>query len=140
MLKEDRIPNYNANPTIKTDGFFRQKQIFTEYKQIFNELLKQQTKQDYVITMDCYPGVDEALLSAELKKTDAQQVIMTKDLFKDEITINAQLNYHLTEDRVFGKMYYGELLDLMIHFRESSHFSTATRFLPAISPSSSLLS
>ena len=35
------------------------------------------------------------------------------DLFKEEKTISEQLKYHITDDRVFGKMYYGDVIDFI---------------------------
>ena len=35
------------------------------------------------------------------------------DVFKEEKTITEQLKYILTDDRVFGKMYYGEVSDFI---------------------------
>ena len=40
-------------------------------------------------------------------------VINMIDLFKEEKTISEQLKYHITDDRVFGKMYYGDVIDFI---------------------------
>lgn len=74
---------------------------------------KNSGKKDYRIVMDTYPGVcDEELLAAmELLRPD--NVILMKPVFKTEALLTEQLRYHLTDDRVFGRMYYGEIEDLM---------------------------
>lgn len=41
-------------------------------------------------------------------------VINMIDLFKEEKTISEQLKYHITDDRVFGKMYYGDVIDFIV--------------------------
>ena len=40
-------------------------------------------------------------------------MILTEELFKGEQTIRQQLKYQLTDDRVFGKLYAGEIRDFM---------------------------
>ena len=35
------------------------------------------------------------------------------DIFKDGKTMTEQMKYNLTDDRVFGKMYYGNLVDFI---------------------------
>ena len=66
-----------------------------------------------MLTVDCYPGVDDGELLGALKALGADRVILTEELFKGEQTIRQQLKYQLTDDRVFGKLYAGEIRDFM---------------------------
>ena len=36
-----------------------------------------------------------------------------RKIFKDEKTLNEQLQYHITDDRIFGRMYYGNVIDFI---------------------------
>ena len=60
-----------------------------------------------------YPGVRDEEILTELKKLEPSVLINMIDVFKEEKTITEQLKYILTDDRVFGKMYYGEVSDFI---------------------------
>ncbi len=66
------------------------------------------------ILVDCYPGVnDEELLPQMLKSFRPDLVICTIDLFYDEEKLTRLMQWHLTDDRVRGIMYYGVLSDFI---------------------------
>ena len=60
-----------------------------------------------------YPGVRDEEILTELKKLEPSELINMIDVFKEEKTITEQLKYILTDDRVFGKRYYGEVSDFI---------------------------
>lgn len=82
------------------------------YENIKEELKKKITK-DCVLVFDYYPGVNEEEVMHLVTSLNPSTVIETTNIFKDGKTITEQMKYHLTDDRVFGKMYYGDFVDFM---------------------------
>lgn len=79
----------------------------------WNELKKHCNTGRHVLVADVYPGVFDDEILPELMKLHPALVINMIDLFKEEKTISEQLKYHITDDRVFGKMYYGDVIDFI---------------------------
>lgn len=70
-------------------------------------------KNDFLIAIDTYPGVcDEEVLEA-LKGLPCSSLFDMQTVFREEEELAEHLKYHLTDDRVFGRMFFGELEDLM---------------------------
>ena len=70
-------------------------------------------KSDFLIAIDTYPGVcDDEVLEA-LKGLSCSRLFNMRTVFRGEEELAEQLKYHLTDDRVFGRMFFGELEDLM---------------------------
>ncbi len=68
---------------------------------------------DYRIAFDTYPGVcDEEVMEA-IKGLKPDTVLSMENAFLPEEVLERQLKHNLTDDRVFGRMYYGEIEDLM---------------------------
>ncbi len=99
---------YDRFPTIKISGF----QAYRGYDAIYEEL-HSKCGSNTVLVFDYYPGVDENEVMQLIDRFDAAVKIATYDIFKESAQINEQLKYHITEDRVFGKMYYGDFIDLI---------------------------
>lgn len=71
-------------------------------------------KEEQALIVDTYPGVYDKEIKKELKKIDHDVWIDALDLFKDKETIFEQLKYHITDDRIFGRMYYGEIDNFIV--------------------------
>ena len=98
----DRFPK----TTIKNHKAFR------GYDEIYHELNSKMNNR-CVVVFDYYPGVDEEEVYELIKRFNFSLEINMHDIFKDGKTMTEQMKYNLTDDRVFGKMYYGNLLDFM---------------------------
>lgn len=98
----DRFPK----TTIKNHKAFR------GYEEIYKEL-NQKINNSSIVVFDYYPGVDEEEVYELIKRFNFSLEIDMHDIFKDGKTMTEQMKYNLTDDRVFGKMYYGNLLDFM---------------------------
>ncbi len=98
----DRFPK----TTIKNHKAFR------GYDDIYHEL-KSKMNNGSVIVFDYYPGVDEEEVYELIKRFNFSLEINMHDIFKDGKTMTEQMKYNLTDDRVFGKMYYGNLVDFI---------------------------
>lgn len=70
-------------------------------------------KEDYRLVLDTYPGVDEEELRQAFSLLRPDTVIHARQMFLPEEVLNERLRSHLTDDRVFGRMYYGEIEDLL---------------------------
>ncbi len=84
----------------------------TGYDAIKEELLSKMNDQS-VLVFDYYPGVYEDEVMNLVKSLNPSCIIETIDIFKDGKDITEQLKYHLTDDRTFGKMYYGDFEDFI---------------------------
>ena len=109
---------YDRFPTTKISGF----QAYRGYDAIYEEL-HSKCGSDTVLVFDYYPGVDENEVMQLIDRFDAAVKIATYDIFKESAQINEQLKYHITEDRVFGKMYYGDFIDLI----DEDHLAAAKK-------------
>ncbi|MCH4266145.1 MAG: class I mannose-6-phosphate isomerase [Solobacterium sp.] len=105
------MSNYDRFPHTKlehTEGRF-----FRGYQAILEQLKTKLPLGHMVLTVETYPGVNDAEILPQLKQLNPDLLIETVDLFKSEADLNEQMKYFLTEDRVFGKMYYGDVIDFM---------------------------
>ena len=85
---------------------------FCGYEEIYREL-KSKMNNNSVVVFDYYPGVDEKEVYELIKRFNFSLEINMHDIFKDGKTMTEQMKYNLTDDRVFGKMYYGNLVDFI---------------------------
>lgn len=68
---------------------------------------------DFRLVFDAYPGVDEEELRNAIKLLKPDTLLHAREMFRPEEELNTLLRSHLTDDRVFGRMYYGEIEDLL---------------------------
>ncbi|TGY67216.1 class I mannose-6-phosphate isomerase [Dubosiella muris] len=66
------------------------------------------------LVFDTYPGVYDEKVKTELKQIPHDVWIDAIDMFKAKETIREQLRYHITDDRIFGRMYYGEIDNFIV--------------------------
>lgn len=107
----NRKSQYEKYPQIKIQNF--EHQVFAGYGEITEELKSRVKHTPFVMVVDCYPGVNDEEVLEALSRLGADLLVQTADIFKEEKAIREQLKYQLTDDRVFGKMYAGEILDFM---------------------------
>lgn len=101
---------YDRYPATKIKGY--ENSAIVGYDAILNEL-NAVMKSKHVLVMDAYPGTSDALVLEQVKKLNPELLIDMSTILKDEKTLNQQLQYHITDDRIFGRMYYGSLIDFM---------------------------
>ena len=104
------MSQYNKFPKTKIKGY--ENSCILGYNKIIEELNKKLTDQS-ILVVDTYPGVNDDEVLPMLNRLNPHQIINMKDIFKSEKAITDQLQYHLTDDRVFGKMYYGDITDFL---------------------------
>ena len=98
---------YNPYPTTKIDA-----QAFVGYEEIQKEL-ESKIKENTILVFDYYPGVDEKEVEKLVTSLHPNTLIHTIDIFKDGQVITEQMKYNLTDDRTFGKMYFGDFIDFI---------------------------
>ena len=64
-----------------------------------------------VLAVETYPGVDDDELLSALDRLAPETVIDTRDALPPKEEYARLIEPYLTEDRVFGRMFYGELRD-----------------------------
>ncbi|MFV0396248.1 MAG: class I mannose-6-phosphate isomerase [Coprobacillaceae bacterium] len=107
----NRKSNYNKHPETKITGY--DKDAYAGYKDII-KTIKTKLGSKQCIVIDCYPGVDEQeVLTTFEKELQPKNIINSEDIFYDSDTLNQLMDTHLTEDRVRGVMYYGDILDFI---------------------------
>ncbi len=103
--------NYDRFPVTYVKGF--NNMAWQGYENICAQLLNEvnaRNSEVTVITVECYPGVRESEVLTALKDRLNPVLIINADsvsLSGEEIT--EKIKYNLTDDRVFGVMYHGEI-------------------------------
>lgn len=103
--------NYDKYPETKIVGY--DNDVFSNRQAIEQELSYLSQKNDFCLTVECYPGVDDEVLDMIQEIYDPEIVIRSEDVFYDSQTLNQMMENHLTEDRVRGVMYYGKMEDFV---------------------------
>ncbi len=102
--------NYDKYPEtiIKTE----KKEAFEgiEFLDFFRSL---STKKNHILVVECYPGVDDEILSLVKNQYKPDVLINSEDIFWDGDTLTQMMASHLTGDRVRGVMYYGRMEDFI---------------------------
>lgn len=76
--------------------------------------LKEAMRDKRVLVVDCYPGVNEQELEANLSKSLKPEVmIRSEDIFYDGDELTERMKFFLTEDRVRGIMFYGTVKEFI---------------------------
>lgn len=102
---------YDKAPETVIRGF--DAQAWQGYPAITDEL-RSRLPSHWTVTVDCYPGVDDAVVLKELRdRLHPDYVIESKDIFFDAEKLTRLMAPFLTEDRVRGRMCYGDLRDFI---------------------------
>ena len=83
-------------------------------------------EENYCLTVDCYPSVDDEIfdLIKEIYKPDF--VIKSEDVFYEKDEFNKMMKPFLTENRVRGVMYYGKMDDFIDDIKLAQYQSLAS--------------
>lgn len=83
--------------------------------------------EDYVLVVECYPGVEAEVLELVRIAFGPDTVIFSDDIFYDGDELTRRMRPHLTDDRVRGVMYYGRMED----FVDAAALESARASVPA---------
>lgn len=109
MYGESHMSNYDKEPEIIIND--HDNDAWSGYKDIIDKITKKINKKKYVIVIDYYPGVREEVLDNFKIGLKPDYIINSDDIFYDGDTLTNLMKNNLTEDRVFGVMYYGKMDD-----------------------------
>ena len=103
---------YDRYPTNPVEGC--EAEAWSGWNRISEELARS-FRGRKILTVECYPGVDEETLLAHLSRVaDFGLVIRSAEIFPDPEELTARMQPWLTDDRVRGIYYYGEVGDFVI--------------------------
>ena len=103
--------NYNKYPTTKIES--QTVQAWKGWDGILARLREEiENKQARVLAVETYPGVDDTELAAAFAQLCPALWIDTREALLPPDEYRARIAPYLTDDRVFGRMYTGELRDL----------------------------
>ena len=103
--------NYDKYPETKIIGF--DDDVFENQQQIKEKIMTYKSYEDFCLTVECYPGVDDEILDLIQDVYEPRFVIRSEDIFYDKDKLNEMMASHLTDDRVRGVMYYGKMEDFV---------------------------
>ncbi|MBQ6263246.1 MAG: class I mannose-6-phosphate isomerase [Clostridia bacterium] len=102
--------NYDKYPTIKYDA--ESSSVLRGWDEIVKKLSASVGKRGKcVIAVETYPGVDDAEVAAAVRSLDPDLWVDTRSVLLPEERIREAIAPIITDDRVFGRMYFGELRD-----------------------------
>ena len=102
MSSYDRFPRIR----VKTD-----EKVIRGYGDILSVLSEEIRSGKRRIAVETYPGVRDSELRKQFEKLDTELFLDMKDIFLTENEMTAKMEPWLTDDRVFGKMFFGNVED-----------------------------
>ena len=102
MSNYDRFPHISINTDQK---------VIRGYGDILSVLSKEIEQGKQKIAVETYPGVRDDELIRQFEKLDTALFLDMKDIFLTEAEMTAKMEPWLTDDRVFGKMFFGNVQD-----------------------------
>ena len=103
------MSGYNKHPSIhieNSDG-----KVFRGDEDILRCLREELSGEQWTLIVETYPGVNEDRMHRMLEKLHPDRILSARDILRDAEALKARLDCILTQDRVFGRMYSGELMD-----------------------------
>lgn len=105
------MTNYVRRP-VKCIGNSEGK-VLRGVREILTRLRDDLPGDSWTIAVETYPGVNEEKIRDLLEALNPDLIVSARQILKDGDALEILLKNILTEDRVFGRMYYGELADFI---------------------------
>ena len=105
------MSSYNKFPSMTIKG--HENACIKGYDSILDEIKNKINKDKFTLCVETYPGVNDEEVLGQFNNLGPTLVINMINIFKSEESITEQMKYNLTDDRVFGKMYYGDVIDFI---------------------------
>lgn len=100
---------YNKHPSIhieNSDG-----KVFRGDDEILRCLQAELSGDRWTLIVETYPGISEERICRMLEELRPDLIISARDILREPEDLKVRLDCILTQDRVFGRMYSGELTD-----------------------------
>ena len=105
------MSDYNKRPSTPVAN--SKGRIFRGDREILSLLQSELAGESRTLIVETYPGVSEDKVRRMLGELHPNLIVSAKDMLKDAQTMEILLDNILTGDRVFGRMYSGELTDFV---------------------------
>ena len=105
------MSDYNKRPSTPVAN--SKGRIFRGDREILSLLQSELAGESRTLIVETYPGVSEDKVRRMLGELHPNLIVSAKDMLKDAQTMEILLDNILTKDRVFGRMYSGELTDFV---------------------------
>lgn len=97
---------YNTQPAIRIDGFEN------ECSQGWEALWASVENAGRIVIMDLYPGADQKQITDHLA-SQFETIVDAQTIYQPREYLEIMLKHHITDDRIFGTMFYGTLQDFV---------------------------
>lgn len=105
------MSDYNKRPTLRVENSAGR--VFRGSREILDCLREELPGESWTLIAETYPGVSEDNMRRLLEELEPDLMICARDILRDEVEMKILLDNILTEDRVFGRIYSGELTDFV---------------------------
>ena len=105
------MSDYNKRPTLRVENSAGR--VFRGSREILDCLREELSGESWTLIAETYPGISEDNMRRLLEELEPDLLICARDILRDEAEMKILLDNILTEDRVFGRMYSGELTDFV---------------------------
>ena len=105
------MSNYNKRPALYVEN--SEGRVFQGNREIQDCLRAELSGGSRTLIVETYPGASLDNIRRLIEGLDPDLIISAEDILKDADTLKIMLDNILTDDRVFGRMYSGELTDFV---------------------------
>ena len=105
------MSGYVRRPAKRVDN--SKGRVFRGREEILDRLGSELSGDSWSLVLETYPGVCEEEMRGVLEELKPDLIVSARQILKDGDALEILLKNTLTDDRVFGKMYYGELVDFI---------------------------
>ena len=105
------MSDYNKRPSKSIEN--SSGRVFRGDREILDCLRSELTGDHWTLIVETYPGVAEDKVRQMVEELHPDRIISARDILKGRETLEILLDNILTQDRVFGRMYSGELMDFV---------------------------
>ena len=105
------MSDYNKRPSRRIEK--SEGRVFRGDREILRRLRPELDGGSRTLIVETYPGVSEDKVRGLLEELHPDLIVSAKDILKDPRTLEVLLDHILTQDRVFGRMFSGELTDFI---------------------------
>ena len=105
------MSGYVRRPAKRVDN--SKGRVFRGREEILDRLGSELSGDSWSLVLETYPGVCEEEMRGLLEALKPDMIVSAREILKDADALEVLLQNTLTDDRVFGKMYYGELSDFI---------------------------
>lgn len=112
------MSTYDRYPTTRIEGYGNNA-VVEGWESVLARIASL-TERHRVVSIEAYPGVDDDTVLSHLAQVPGVELIDTREIFPNPDVLDARLKPFLTDDRVFGRMCFFDLMDLVDEGRRAA--------------------